>query len=137
MPVYSLTLRGALPSKKNKYKPGRSRIYIDKTAANALVPLQLQAQAAWRHGPLTHPGLVVVFHLSNDAQDTDGAYTAILDVLQSAGVIVNDSIRKFNGPKLIQPAVICRPGEEKTELLFVTEPDDFDSAGVETVGWMQ
>lgn len=120
--VYNLTLLGHVPSKKNRYRAnGKGGLFIDKRIAAQLVPLQLQAQGAWKHGPLKNPGITVTFHTSNDAQDRDGMLVSLMDLLQDAGVLINDNIRVSNGPVLINPAVLCKPGEEKTELRFVTD----------------
>jgi hypothetical protein len=119
--VHYIRLLGWCPSKKNRYRiaaRGRGKVGLkinddDKAFLDAL---QFQANSLWQHQPLSHPEMVFRLTTSNPAQDSDGALTATLDILQVAGVLINDNIRHFNGAKVILPADICEPGKEFVEI---------------------
>jgi hypothetical protein len=115
-----MTLRGAIPSKKSLYRRaivnGKPSLVIDPTAKQQMNSLQLQAQGLWKYDPVKHPAVKVRFTTSNPAQDRDGMFTTLADLLQSAGVIVNDNIRHFNGTVTLEPAVICNVGDEEVRI---------------------
>jgi hypothetical protein len=50
--------------------------------------------------------VVITFHVRNDRIDRDGMLCTLLDVLQEAGVIRNDSVRSFNGRVRLESAVV-------------------------------
>jgi hypothetical protein len=106
---------GWIPSKKNKLRPrsapatgrGRSGLVYDKDVKQALRSLETQARVQWGpRKPWLHPLLEVRFLVSNEDQDLDGMFTALLDAMKKARVIVDDSISVFNGGFQVRPAEI-------------------------------
>jgi Holliday junction resolvase RusA-like endonuclease len=103
----TLVLHGHCPSKKNLWKRGRGgRTYIDSETKALIDALTVQAQAQWKHKPVTHPKMCVQFFARDRRRDRDNMLTTILDCLREAGVIVNDNIAQFNGTVVLPPAVM-------------------------------
>ncbi len=117
-----LVLQGKIVSKKNRLRPrrgpGKGKMY-DPAIKAAIDALDLQARAAWgARRALVHPTLDIFLFVANEAKDTDGMYTTILDVLKKAGVIFDDSIKYCNGLKRIHPAVIVPAAMERVEIVL-------------------
>ena len=119
----TLVLKGAVPSKKNMYRRatvrGKPTLVLDKKATALIGPLTLQARTEWnRRGgqPLVHPKMSIRFSCSTDALDRDGMVASLLDSLQDAGLLANDNIRHFNERLVIEPALLCAPGQEQVEI---------------------
>lgn len=111
----NIVLRGTVPGKKNRrgIKAGGRGLYTppEVKAQLASLQLQLQAQLGSLRG-LRHPDLKICFHISNPGIDRDNAETALFDLMKKAGMIVDDSIRHFNGTVVSLPAKIVEPGNE-------------------------
>lgn len=113
-----LVLHGHVPSKKNQWRPIRGRIVLDKKARSYIVSLVTQARIAW--GPAkawVNPDMDVQFWVRSARSDRDNKLSCILDVLQEAGVILNDNTAQFNGTLVLKPAVIT-DGEEATRIVI-------------------
>ena len=103
------------PGKKNLWKRGKGgRTYIDSETAALIEALTTQARAQWKHEPVTHPNVMVCFHVASRRQDRDNMLTTILDCLKKAGVIEDDNIARFNGTLTVHPAVLSK--EEHTTI---------------------
>jgi hypothetical protein len=106
-----ICLRGKIPSKKNSLRPGNKPggpgfRYADGVKA-AMVDLQAQVTIQWGRLPaVIHPDYEIRLQVANEAHDRDGMETTILDVLKKAGVIVDDSVKYFNGYRHGPPAVV-------------------------------
>lgn len=108
--AYEITLRGAIPAKKNERKlvriKGRMAMAHNREVRDQIHSLTLQARVQWGHKPpLEHPEIWVYLTLPRFGADQDNAYTTILDVLQDAGVLKNDNVRRCNGWKHLAPVV--------------------------------
>lgn len=106
--VIRLTLKGPVPNKKNLWKPkpnGRG-MYIDSEIKSLIDSLIIQAKLQWSRPPIEHPDVDVEFFVRDRKSDRDNKLGCILDVLQKAGVLVNDNSAHFNGTVVIHPAVI-------------------------------
>lgn len=112
-----VVLPGHVPSKKNQWRPRSGGIWVSKEVSAEINSLIEHAQFAWRNRkPLKHPNVEICFYVLDRRSDRDNKLSCILDVLQKAGVIENDSISRFNGTVVLLPAVVGK--EEKTEIVF-------------------
>jgi hypothetical protein len=103
----TITLRGPIPCKKSLYRRGKSGgLFLDTKVKAAIDALILQAQWRWHSGPLEHPEITVTFQVLDRRSDRDGKLATVLDVLQKAGVILNDNIAHCNGRIVIEPAIV-------------------------------
>jgi Holliday junction resolvase RusA-like endonuclease len=102
----TLVLRGKVPSKKNVWRHGKGRTYIDRETKALIDALTAQAQSQWNRAPVTHPDMRVQFFVRDKRRDRDNLLTTLLDCLREAGVIVNDNIAQFNGTLVLLPSVI-------------------------------
>jgi Holliday junction resolvase RusA-like endonuclease len=111
----TLTLRGAIPCKKNSYRRSvNGRMYKTDEQAADIRALEWQAKAQWCDEPVTHPAITMRFYLPDMRRDRDNLATTVLDVLVNAGVLVNDNVRRCNGRIVIEPAVI--DADERVEV---------------------
>lgn len=103
-----LVLKGHVPAKKNLWKRGRGgRVYLNREAQDQIDYLTLQAQQKWSgKQPLTHPNFTVQFYARDQRGDRDNKFSTVLDLLQKAGVLVNDNIKQCNGTMTLLPAVV-------------------------------
>lgn len=107
-----LEIDGPVPAKKNMLRVTRFGTYHDKDIADQIEQLRVRAWIRWKQlhdGPapvLEHPDLAVTFYVMDRRSDRDNKLTTILDVLQEAGVLQNDSIRRCNGTITLHPAII-------------------------------
>lgn len=120
-----LVLIGDLPCKKNRIRTGKgSRGHYAPGVKETLIDLQTQAAIQWRDRngklpPLEHPYVIEQMYIFNPAKDRDGIWTTILDVLKKAGVIIDDSIRHYNGPEHRHPAILVKSiRDERIEILI-------------------
>lgn len=105
--VRRLLLTGHCPSKKNLWKRGKGgRTYIDREVQSVIDSLTIQARAQWSGPPVTHPDMSIRFYVRDQRGDRDNKLTTVLDCLRTAGVIVNDNLKQFNGQLVLLPAVI-------------------------------
>lgn len=115
-----LTLYGHCPSKKSNYRVAASGTLISTAETKAQVEaLTLQAMFQWAAkcaGPVEHPEVTTRFYVAAKRQDEDGMYVTLMDVLQMAGVIVNDNIAHFNGRKIHEPCEVVPEAEERVEI---------------------
>lgn len=99
--TYTLALSGHIPSKANSLlrRAGKGRgLRINPQAKSEIEWLVLQAnQQRPANAPFIHPEVTISFRFRNAAQDRDNAEKTILDVLQTARILANDNVRKFNG----------------------------------------
>ncbi len=96
-----------IPSKKNKLRPraGGGQVY-DKETKAAIDALGMHARIQWgARIPVSHPSIGFELEYVDHLQDRDGIYTTLLDALKKGGVIVDDSIKHFNGLVVKYPAV--------------------------------
>lgn len=115
-----LTLHGHCPSKKNDWERGETGMFLPKEVADQIKILITQAMYGWGlRGPVEHPELTVTFFVAAQRQDQDGMYVTILDVLQKAGVLVNDNIKRNNGRKVLEPCEFVSSSEERVEIRVV------------------
>ena len=117
----TLTLHGHCPSKKNDWeRGGAGKMFLPAEVTAQIDTLITQALFHWRIGaPIEHPELTVTFYVVAQRQDRDGMFVTILDVLQKAGVIVNDNIKKNNARTILEPCIFVADGEEKVEIRLV------------------
>ncbi len=107
MAVIRLTLRGPVPNKKNLWRVRKGGgMFLDSDVKSKIDWLILQARRQWNRPPVEHPDVDVEFFVLDRASDRDNKLGCILDVLQKAGVLVNDNISRFNGTLVIHPAVV-------------------------------
>lgn len=86
-------LRGFCPSKKSSRMWTRKRLITNPAYQVMLGPLLLQIRNQWHSGkPLTNADVSVTFFVSHLNQDLDGASASAMDLLKTAGVIVDDSM---------------------------------------------
>ena len=113
-PVIVLRLRGHVPSKKNRWRPGKGgKIFIPAEDRFALDALEIQARIQWANRePILHPILVIQQDMPTQNPDIDNRDTALLDVLVRAGVLENDNPASLNAWRLAAPA--WRRDEEST-----------------------
>lgn len=117
----TLRLRGELPSKKNDRQIRRwgPRVGIGNSREKEVLMAALawQAREQWgQREPLEHPKMSFQFTVKHRRKDRDNLLTTVLDVLVTAGVLVSDSISKFNGTLTILPAIINKHAEEGVEI---------------------
>lgn len=104
---YRIMLKGHTPSKKNLYRrSGDGRMFLDHKVKRQIDHLIAQASEQWCGSAIEHPNVWVTFFVRDARGDRDNKWSTISDVLQKAGVIVNDNVARFNGRVVIQPAVI-------------------------------
>jgi Holliday junction resolvase RusA-like endonuclease len=103
-----LEFPGPIPSKKNKLRPrmgGRGQMY-DPATKGAIAALATLAAIQWGSRlPVQHPSIGFELEYVDALQDRDGIWTTLLDALKKGGVIVDDSIKFFNGTVIKYPAV--------------------------------
>jgi hypothetical protein len=102
-----LEFPGPIPTKKNKLRPriGGGQVY-DKATKGAIDALATLAAIQWgSRERIIHPSIEFELEYVDALQDRDGIYTTLLDALKKGGVIVDDSIKFFNGTVIKYPAV--------------------------------
>ncbi len=114
----TLVLHGHCPSKKNDWQRGGSgKMFLPEEVTEQINVLITQAMYHWRIGaPIEHPELTVTFYVAAKRQDQDGMYVTILDVLQKAGVLLNDNIKSNNGWKYLPPCEFVSESEERVQV---------------------
>lgn len=105
---YEIVIQADVLSKKNNYKQTASgrRFKPAKIVETEKLALQQIPPDLFGLG-LQHPGVEVFMEMPKKswAMDQDGAWTTVLDYLVKAGVVKDDNIRNFNGPKIMHPVV--------------------------------
>lgn len=118
-----LTLHGHCPSKKSNYRTTESgRLISDPETKAQMESLTLQAMFQWSQAvglPVDHPEVTTTFYVRSGRSDEDGKYVTLMDVLQKAGVMVNDNHSHWNGRKIHESSVFVSDGEEKVEIRLV------------------
>lgn len=114
--LFCIELLGIIPPKKSLYRIGRKGLFLNKEIAAIIDDLKRQATKTWAiigsGGALVHPSISVKFSVPSSKSaswDRDGALVTILDVLQGAGVLVNDNVKWCNGRITIHEAVLDAP----------------------------
>lgn len=117
----TLTLHGHCPSKKNDWeRGGAGKMFLPAEVTAQIDTLITQALFHWRIGaPIEHPELTVTFFVAAKRQDQDGMYVTILDVLQKAGVLLNDNIKSNNGWKHLPPCEFVSVSDERVDIRVV------------------
>lgn len=119
----TLTLHGHCPSKKSNYRTAEGGRLISTPETKAqMEALTLQAMYQWSQAvglPVDHPEVTTTFYVRSGRSDEDGKYVTLMDVLQKAGVIVNDNCAHFNSRKIHEPCVFVDDGEERVEIRIV------------------
>ena len=119
----TLTLHGHCPSKKSKYRTTESGGMISDPETKAqMETLTLQAMFQWSSSvglPVDHPEVTTTFYVRSGRSDEDGKYVTLMDVLQKAGVMVNDNHSHWNGRKIHEPSVFVEDGQEKVEIRII------------------
>ena len=102
----TLTLVGPFSSKKNKRRGTGKHSHYPPNIKAEIQSIELQARCDWGYRkPLKHPVMSYQFVTPVLSKDRDGLWTTVLDCLKNAGVIVDDSIRYFNGTVVQHPAI--------------------------------
>lgn len=122
VPYAVLDIRCPVPSKKNLLRPTGTRersvrrtpLVYKKGVREQMTAIEGYIMLGWskRKGSkaaLVHPDVTVEMFVSDVLQDRDGIWTTILDCMKKAGVIVDDSIKYFNGTVSQVPAVTGQP----------------------------
>ena len=116
----TLTLHGHCPSKKSNYRTAEGGRLISTPETKAqMEALTLQAMFQWSRAvglPVDHPEVTTTFYVRSGRSDEDGKSVTLMDILQKAGIIVNDNVAHFNGRKVHESCVIVPDGEEKIEI---------------------
>ncbi len=116
----TLRLVGHCPAKKNLWTMGKRGMYINQAVRSEIDWITLQARQQWgQRPPVEHPAVVVTFYVRNRISDRDNKLTTILDCLRAAGVIVNDNTKRFNGPVVIEPAVVMVDPKDEQTLVYI------------------
>jgi len=105
---YEIEITAPVISKKNAYSQTRSgRRFKPQSVRDTELLALSQIPAEMVDLKLLHPAVEFQAYVpkKNWALDVDGLFTTCLDYLTKSGVIVDDCIRKFNGPKLIHPVI--------------------------------
>ena len=113
----TLVLWGHCPSKKSNYRVGGSgKLISDEATKSQIGILTTQALFQWKcRPPVEHPEVTTTFYIRSGRSDEDGKYVTLMDVLQHAGIIVNDNAKHFNGRKIHEPCVFVEESEERRE----------------------
>lgn len=114
-----LVLWGHCPSKKSNYRTAESgKLITDSETKGQMEILTVQAMFQWAAigGPVEHPEVTTTFFVAAKRQDEDGMYVTLMDILQKAGVIVNDNVRRFNGRKIHEPCEFVSVADERVEI---------------------
>lgn len=107
MAVIRLELRGTVPNKKNLWQPRKGGgMFLDAAIKAQINALIVQARKQWRRPPIEHPDMDIEFFVLNGRSDRDNKLGCLLDVLQEAGVLVNDNVSRSNGVMVVWPAVV-------------------------------
>jgi Holliday junction resolvase RusA-like endonuclease len=101
----TITIPGAMPCKKSKYRIGNGRMFHDSSLSDSLAAAAIVVQSQWGRAPVIHPKMSVEFHVLSGRMDRDGMLATLSDILQKAGVLKNDNIKNHNGELTILPAV--------------------------------
>lgn len=93
---------GKCPSKSNRYKVGKGKLYKDDTVTRYEKAFALQMKHYKGKG-IDYP---FEFHMTvffaNNRSDLDGAFKVVLDIMQSTNAIKNDALCvHINARKLI------------------------------------
>ncbi len=118
----TLVLWGHCPSKKSNYRvSGSGGLITDPETKAQMEVLTLQAMLQWSRfsldgAPVEHPEVTTTFFVASARQDEDGMYVTLMDVLQKAGVFVNDNIKRFNGRKIHEPCEFVSVADERVEI---------------------
>jgi Holliday junction resolvase RusA-like endonuclease len=117
----TLKLYGHCPSKKNEWQRGKAgKMFLPAEVTEQINTLTTQAMFHWGSRlPVEHPDVTIRFFVCARRQDEDGMWTAVLDCLQRAGVIVNDNVAHFNGRKVHEPCEFVSESEERVEIRLV------------------
>jgi Holliday junction resolvase RusA-like endonuclease len=112
--MISLTIQGRVPSKKNAWrrKEGQ-RAYLPAQIAADIEALEWEAISARNKIPFSdlakiHAAkrlrVIGEFHVKKEVVDLDNAWTTLLDVLQKAGIIINDkTVRSAAYEEILDP----------------------------------
>lgn len=119
----TLTLWGHCPSKKSNYRVSQNGGLITDSETKAqMEALTMQAMFQWNAvtggKPVVHPEMTTTFYVAARRQDEDGMYVTLMDVLQKAGVLVNDNIANFNGRKVHEPCQFVELKDERVEIVI-------------------
>lgn len=117
----TIVLWGHCPSKKNGWgrNKGSSGMHIDPQMKAEIQSLTTQALFMWKHaGPVEHPELTFRFFVHSARRDRDGMLTTVLDLMQAAGILVNDNMKWNNGRTVMEPVCFVAPADERVEILI-------------------
>lgn len=108
-PLFSVTVLGEVPSKKNRYRVSGGSMYLDQDVTDWQTAAGWQIKEQLMHGwkpfrnievPLR---VEVEFYIKRD-KDLDNMLNSVFDLLQSCQVIENDrQIGKVVASKFIRP----------------------------------
>ncbi len=110
-------------AKKNRLQTGISKAgkafrFYDKDVEAAAKAVLDSIPPEIRDIGLIHPNVSWKFYVPTGASDRDGMHTNILDAMKEQGVIVNDSVKWYNGTETILPAEVI--GKEAWGRAIVT-----------------
>ena len=123
-----IVIQADVQTKKNNYGQTKSGKRYKPTHIVETEKLALQQIPAEYFGmDLKHPGVEVFMEMPKKswAMDQDGAWTTVLDYLVKAGVVHDDNIRSFNGPKYLHPVVEAERKKITITLMVATMPNSF------------
>lgn len=108
-PYFVATITGTIPSKKNAWKRGKDRMFLDEGITAELQGLLFQLLSTRNRkgmrealqGPVR---IEAVFQVPKARYDLDNAYTTLQDLLEKARVIANDrQVWKYSVERQILP----------------------------------
>lgn len=93
---------GRCPSKSNRYKVGKGRLYKDESVTKYEKAFALQMKH-YKNKGIDYPFEIhLTAFLANQRSDLDGCFKVVLDILQATNAILNDSLcTHINARKLI------------------------------------
>lgn len=121
--IYTASITGHVPAKKNGKHSYKGRVVIDAKARAEANWLTCQLRRWWGRKPALEAvsNIDIDFHVRSGRADLDGKYTTVQDCLVEAGVLVNDSIARV--PEFGCCALVVK-GDFEESVITITTPDE-------------